>query len=92
MAGIFGNLHDRLGLAGLKWPMSTAVHHAGDPVYAVRDWLHFEIRSIGFDWPVFNIADSLLVCGALMLFWHALWRESKLRAEAQALPSGKPAE
>ena len=53
-AGIFGNLYDRLGLPGLMWN--------GETVYAVRDWLHFQIQGL-INWPIFNIADSLLVCG-----------------------------
>ena len=67
MAGIFGNLYDRLGLPGLTWPVVHLSHRAGDPVYAVRDWLYF--RTINF--PIFNIADSLLVCGAGLLLLHA---------------------
>jgi signal peptidase II len=62
-AGIFGNLYDRLGLPGLTW--------AGERVFAVRDWLHFKVDPI-VDWPIFNIADSLLVCGAALLVWHAV--------------------
>ena len=27
------------------------------------------------DWPIFNIADSLLVCGAALLVWHAVRAE-----------------
>lgn len=74
-AGILGNLYDRAGFPGLRW--STFVdlrrgHEPGDAVHAVRDWLHFKIDAIHFDWPIFNIADSLLVCGALILLWHAL--------------------
>jgi len=75
MAGIFGNLYDRLGLPGLIWQSPSP--KAGQPVHAVRDWLHFEIRKIGFDWPVFNLADSMLVLGACMLFWHVAWRERR---------------
>jgi signal peptidase II len=41
----------------------------------VRDWLHFKINGI-VDWPVFNIADSLLVCGAIILFWH-VWSSQR---------------
>ena len=63
MGGIFGNLYDRLGLHGLKW-------HDGTPVLAVRDWLHFRVEGL-IDWPVFNIADSLLVTGVGLLLWHA---------------------
>ncbi len=88
MAGIFGNLYDRLGFPGLIWPNRPDVFpQAGQQVYAVRDWLHFEIRRIGFDWAVFNIADSLLVCGAIMLFWHVAWRERQQRAFADAASS-----
>ncbi len=82
LGGIFGNLYDRLGFPGLVWPQYPNDPRAGQPVFAVRDWLHFEIQRIQFDWPVFNIADSLLVVGAAMLFWHVAWREPRLRHSA----------
>ena len=69
MAGIFGNLYDRLGMPGLKWSYPTVLQddrRFGQPVYAVRDWLDFQFH--GHHWPVFNIADSLLVVGAGLLF------------------------
>jgi signal peptidase II len=67
--GILGNLYDRLGLPGLIW--QDAVHAPGSPVYAVRDWIHFQIAGI-VDWPIFNLADGLLVCGAALLAWHSV--------------------
>jgi signal peptidase II len=66
MAGILGNLYDRAGLPGLKWK-------AGDPVFAVRDWIAVKFGAWPF--PNFNIADSLLVCGALLLVWHAFFQK-----------------
>ena len=72
MAGILGNLYDRLGLHALTWAAGVREHRAGERVYAVRDWLHFKIDPIGFDWPIFNLADSFLVCGAILLAWHAI--------------------
>jgi signal peptidase II len=94
MAGIFGNLYDRLGMPGLVWSHpDLRSHAAGDPVYAVRDWIHFKIDAIGFDWPIFNIADSLLVCGAGLLVWHSFRSEppqiktSPEGASANAAPS-----
>jgi signal peptidase II len=36
----------------------------------VRDWILFRYHS--YTWPNFNIADSLLVCGAGLLLWHGL--------------------
>lgn len=65
--GIFGNLYDRLGLHGLVWHLPP---REGLRVYAVRDWIHFTVGR--FEWPTFNLADSLLVCGVAMLTWHAL--------------------
>jgi signal peptidase II len=73
MAGVLGNLYDRLGLPGLKWTSANNLHNIGDPVYAVRDWILVMIGS--YHWPNFNIADSLLVCGALLLVWHAFFQK-----------------
>ena len=77
MAGIFGNLYDRLGLPGLAWPYEARGHAIGDPVYAVRDWLYF--RTI--NWPIFNLADCLLVIGAGTLLAHAFLSNRKAVAE-----------
>jgi signal peptidase II len=66
-AGILGNLFDRLGLHGLT--------KGGDAVYAVRDWIVF--RYGDFQWPNFNVADSLLVCGAIILSWRLFWIDRK---------------
>jgi signal peptidase II len=68
-AGIMGNLYDRLGFSGLRWE-DLDLHRSG-PVHAVRDWILVMIGS--YHWPNFNIADSLLVCGAGLLLWHAFW-------------------
>ena len=57
MGGVIGNLYDRLGLWG---------------GHAVRDWILFRWQDPRWTWPNFNIADSLLVCGAALLVWHAL--------------------
>ncbi|MFZ5830612.1 MAG: signal peptidase II [Planctomycetota bacterium] len=68
-AGIFGNLYDRLGLHGFRWPAGSL--RAGEAVHAVRDFI---LMMIGpFHWPNYNIADSLLVCGAVLLVWHAVF-------------------
>lgn len=72
-AGILGNLYDRLGLPRLFWNYPTALSDVGDPVYAVRDWILVMIGP--FHWPNFNIADSMLVCGAALLVRHALGQE-----------------
>ena len=62
MGGIGGNLYDRLGL----W------YQPGFPPEwksGVRDWILLRYQQ--YTWPNFNIADSLLVCGAIMLAIHS---------------------
>lgn len=66
--GILGNLYDRLGMHGLKW--NYPADRIGQPVYAVRDWILWQAGN-DWRWPNFNIADSLLVGGAIALTWHA---------------------
>ena len=67
--GIIGNLYDRLGLPGLQWHAPLA--RVGQPVLAVRDWIHFELEGI-IDWPIFNLADTWLVIGAALLMLVSL--------------------
>lgn len=73
--GILGNLYDRLGIPGLQWKFATPRHAIDDPVYAVRDWIL--VRFGSWDWPNFNVADSLLVCGAMLLVFHAYRTETR---------------
>lgn len=76
MAGILGNLYDRLGL----WANPT-----GKTIYAVRDWILISYGGYEFDllgrkwasWPNFNIADSMLVCGAVLIVCHAVFAKPK---------------
>jgi len=46
----------------------------------VRDFLYFH----WIEWPVFNIADCCLVCGASLLLVQALWRATPATAPAEA--------
>ncbi|MDO4584125.1 MAG: signal peptidase II [Planctomycetia bacterium] len=73
--GIFGNLYDRLGWPGLFWNYSTPLHEVGEPVYAVRDWILVMIGT--YHWPNFNIADSLLVVGAVGIMFLSLWQKEE---------------
>jgi signal peptidase II len=50
----------------------------------VRDFLHFYL----IDWPVFNVADSSLVCGAFLLLGHAFFG----RGEAEPAPAAEAAQ
>jgi len=71
--GILGNMYDRLGFGFTE----------GHPVeikYNVRDWIYFHLHGVAwFDpWPNFNIADTLLVVGAGILFFHAFFFTNKI--------------
>lgn len=62
MAGILGNLYDRLGL----WWQSD---YPPEWRSGVRDWILLRYKT--HTWPNFNVADSLLVTGAIMLAIHS---------------------
>ncbi|HEY4309145.1 MAG TPA: signal peptidase II [Pirellulales bacterium] len=68
MGGVLGNLHDRLGL----WAIPEM---PGARMHAVRDWILFQWPP--WQWPNFNIADSLLVSGGALLFVHALTQPAR---------------
>jgi signal peptidase II len=70
-AGIAGNLYDRLGLHGLRWTFDSPLHRQGDAVHAVPDWILVLIGR--WHWPNFNVADSMLVVGAVVLMIHAVY-------------------
>ncbi len=76
MGGIGGNLYDRLGL----WENPEL---AGEFRSEVRDWIL--LRYGEFTWPNFNVADSLLVCGAALLMTHGV-----LYKEESQSPSPRP--
>ncbi len=52
-------------------------------VGAVIDFLDF--HAFGWHWPAFNVADSAITCGAVLLAWDALrpHRKTDPTAEAQ---------
>lgn len=79
LGGILGNLYDRLGLPGLQW--SDWAPNRSGTVHAVRDFILLARRyppEGQFDvWPNFNVADALLVCGAISLLLISWWRPTE---------------
>lgn len=71
MGGVIGNFYDRMGLHGMQWDAFDP-QRAGQTVHAVRDWILFQVND-QWVWPNFNIADSLLVVGAIALFMRSLF-------------------
>lgn len=80
--GILGNLYDRLGLPGLTW--NYPPDRFGQPVAAVRDWIHFQVQAISFDFPLFNVADSLLFLGVSFLLWQTFRAEARRQQPAES--------
>jgi signal peptidase II len=82
-AAIDGRLTAALGLI-----MAGALGNCYDRLWLghVRDFVHFHVESIGFDFPIFNFADNMLVVGAVALMLLAL------RPEAQPVPESAQAE
>lgn len=76
--GIFGNLYDRLGL----W---SPPGHPEMSIPEVRDWILFQFA--GWNWPNFNIADCLLVCGAILLVLHALFQKPATEQNSEKVAS-----
>ena len=80
--GILGNLYDRLGLWNSQG-LPPALEGQGFE-HAVRDWILFCWNFKQYTWPNFNIADSLLVCGAALLMWHAMFVRESAPSSKQA--------
>lgn len=78
MGGVLGNLYDRLGLSGEVWPDFD--ERAGTTVYAVRDWILWQVND-QWRWPNFNIADALLVVGAGVFFSWTMFLPSAPKEE-----------
>lgn len=87
MAGVLGNLYDRLGLPGEVWP--EPYPRAGEAVYAVRDWILWQ-ASNDLRWPNFNLADAFLVVGAAVLFVRALLEPKAPDGETAAATTASP--
>ena len=79
----YGKLYDRLGLPDLVWHAPLA--REGQPVYAVRDFIHFRLEGV-IDWPIFNLADSFLVAGAGLLLLLAMLPTTGQRPFPAAIP------
>ncbi|MEW4567693.1 signal peptidase II [Tautonia sp. JC769] len=75
---ILGNATDRWQTAALGLIMAGAIGNCYDRLRFghVRDFVHVHVDSIGFDFPIFNFADNMLVVGAATLMLLAFRDES----------------
>jgi len=89
MAGVLGNLYDRLGLSEEDWVGPGRA--SAEAVHAVRDWILWQAND-QWRWPNFNIADSLLVLGAGMLFLRLVRSPSAAAREGDTNDTGSQLE
>jgi signal peptidase II len=80
MGGVLGNLYDRTGMPALDWGLFDPTR-AGQRVYAVRDFVLLAWRwdddwQKRVAWPNFNVADMLLVCGAISMLLLSLRKQN----------------
>jgi len=70
---------DRLSRIALGLQLGGALGNLLDRLRQgyVTDFIHVQIPEIGFDWPVFNIADSAIVVGVTSLIIISLIRDRK---------------
>lgn len=84
LAGVFGNLTDRL-IQG-----SRLSYMEGAPLWDrlkagyVVDFLDFTIPVVNYRWPVFNVADSCICVAAVLLFISGLRADMKDKKSASA--------
>lgn len=63
---------ERLFSLALTLVLAGAVGNVIDRIVvgAVTDFLDF--HAFGYHWPAFNVADSAITCGAVLLIWDAM--------------------
>lgn len=98
LAGVFivywlfmlGNATDRRQTAALGLIMAGAIGNCYDRLRFghVRDFVHVHVDSIGFDFPIFNFADNMLVIGAATLMLLA-FRDDPPRPESAEAPGSE---
>lgn len=82
---------DWLSRVGLGLQLGGAIGNMVDRLRQgyVTDFVHFRIPEIGFDWPVFNVADSCIFVGVIVLLFSSFMRERR-EARAQVAPGNGP--
>jgi len=68
LAGAAGNLHDNIFAQGGQ----------------VRDFILVIIPVVDYTWPTFNVADSLICVGAILLLLHFMRAEEPARRQGSA--------
>ena len=76
--------YERLFSLALALVLAGALGNVTDRILAgaVIDFLDF--HAFGYHWPAFNVADSAITCGAVLLIWDALRPRKGQNLDAKA--------
>lgn len=76
--------HQRLFALALALVLAGAVGNVIDRIFvgAVVDFV--DAHAYGYHWPAFNVADSAITCGAVLLVWDALFPRRNDAAQPRA--------
>jgi signal peptidase II len=77
LGGALGNLYDNLFLN---------LPHEGRPFGPVRDFIDVYFRAFDWHFPTFNVADSCITVGAVLLLLSGLLGDRGAKAKAEAMP------
>jgi signal peptidase II len=85
---------DHLRIVSISLVVSGAIGNLYDRIRWSRGVIDFigPIDLGVWDFPIFNVADMAITCGAILLalsFWFEE-QEERVRAAASALPNGEP--
>jgi len=80
---------ERLFALALTLVLAGAVGNVIDRILigAVVDFLDF--HAFGYHWPAFNVADSAITCGAVLLAWDALRPRTGIESTAETQRRGE---
>ncbi len=86
--------HDRLRIVSISLVVSGAIGNLYDRVRWSRGVIDFiGPIDLGFwDFPIFNVADMAITCGAILLALSFWFEEQQERSRAAAAPSAVPNE
>jgi len=76
--------NERLFALALALVLAGAVGNVIDRIFvgAVIDFV--DVHAFGYHWPAFNVADSAITCGAVLLIWDALRPRTKAEPAPRA--------
>jgi signal peptidase II len=82
MGGAIGNLIDRIAVGRVVDFLDVEFFDISLPAF---NFLFIDFPGYSLTrWPVFNVADSAVTCGMILIFWHILFQKAPHQQESSA--------